>query len=628
MKMPTKRQQSIITDGHFPRYLTAGPGTGKTEVLINKIVYLLKGGSGLEPEEFAVITFTNKAANEMKERLNRRVRELGIPMTKGAGESFHISTIHSFCNKILRRYSGFVGLSPYFEIKSYDKELTALTWEAIDGTKEPLIKAVNNERLYYLVRAMLGECYNHGKVLSMDYLVRETAEDRVWADLERAVLNLCVNIYEKIEEIKKEEQALTLNDLITKTAKLLENENVLKSAAGKYKYLFIDEFQDTNRSQLDIVKLFIKAGVKVFLIGDEKQSIYGFRGADIECSKEVGGLMAADGDFYINENFRTDWPLLEKINEVFDKKFMYKGKALNFPQVPLTKTEELKALEGACGNPFRVYYEAEPIAVAEGLLKEKIKIRDRFIKPEDIFILCRTNDEVWQLSNELKLRGEPKLLGNGAGKGAITALYKVFSGLIFGDEGALKELRLVFGGKGVGEIIEYIYEKAENLGDVESLAKLKAECYGMDALDFFEYLEKMLEGDEIEPPDSYEPRFEGITVMTIHKAKGLSLPVVIVPNIDRKLIVDFFTPDFIIEREAGVFAIGDIIKRGKVSKRYVDLLERRRIRDLEEEIRILYVAMTRAEHMLVMTGRKSRGAINNVIGIDGEETVSWGQWLG
>jgi len=691
-KKLTNRQMSIITDRSFPRYLTAGPGTGKTEVLVSKIIYLLENDSavsGLKMEQFAVITFTNKAADEMKDRLSARLYDKGLSLSGGG---FEVSTIHSFCSRLLRKHGSEIGLFPNFRIKSYDKELNKLIESALASAREPLFDGIPKYRLHFIIRDILRECYNHGTVLSMDYLTPNkkgefrptvgigadstaryggSGDDDIWVMLEAPLLRICIDVYNKLEKIKREERALTLNDLITRTAELLGNKHVLKTVAGQYKYLFIDEFQDTNRSQLDIVRIFIGAGAKVFLIGDEKQSIYGFRGADIDCSKEAKELVSSyhsHEGFYINENFRTDQPLLEKINEVFDKSFAYKSERLAFPQVALEKTEELRNLQGANENPFRIVYEADIVDIIEGLTKETLNGAP--INYEDIFILCRTNNEAWQISTELRLRGTPHGAAFGRrdfAKKEIIDTYKLFNAVLFKNEAAMKELiftdyyyalkksdknhsfrlfmkelDLVFREEEIQGILEHIYQKSKiidyyrftkNDDSVANLLKLKSSAGGIlsgehvSALDFFDYLEKMTETVTSTEEEDYEYSKEKgkVALMTIHKAKGLSLPIVIIPNIDRPLIRKNMASDYVIDRNNKSFALGSILRRYKPSSKYLTLLKEKIVRNLEEELRVLYVALTRAEHILVMTSKKSKVEIEKELKDD--EAVNWARWL-
>jgi len=678
---------SIISDTNFPRYLTAGPGTGKTEVLINKIVYLLENESCPGDAQFAIITYTNKATDEMKNRLKERVynewrhsvdnkdakKQDKWQQLLESDNIFAISTIHSFCYRLLRKYGLSIGFSPNFRIKSYKRELSTLIEEVLSSTDEALFERVPRYRLSQIIRDILRDCYNHGTAPDMDYIVKNRADHDFWVLLESKLLSLCIEVYERLEQSKQHDDTMTLNDLISITVRLLGDEKVAKSVASEYKYLFIDEFQDTNRSQLDIVRILINTGVKVFLIGDEKQSIYAFRGADIECSKEAKNIMQSHhgpDDFYINENFRTDQALLMKINSVFDKPFIHKGRQLSFPQVPLAKTDKLKAAPAANTNYFRVSYEDSVPRIVAGLTNEYL--HDKKINYEDIFILCRTNYELRQISGRLRQSGIPSVALAGQSffaKPEIIDTCKLFSAIIYKTDAHLKELiftdyyhaivkgeteqpfrlfldklGLIFREELIDEILGYIYQESgiidyyysqQDHQAIANLWKLKDMANDMRArthaqpLDFLEYLEAMIESDsEEDEAHSSEPDQHGgkVTLLTIHKAKGLSLPIVIIPNIDRNLMRKRAEPDYVIDRNDKIFALGNIAGRSSPSKKYQHLLAEKAARRLEEEIRVLYVAMTRAKHVLIMTSRKSKKELEQEERRD-KDYVCWGKWV-
>jgi len=558
---PTKRQQKIISDPNFPRYLTAGPGTGKTEVLINKIMYLLENEHSGKRSKFAVITYTNKATAEMRSRLNDRIYNENSNISPESINLFEISTIHSFCYTLLRKYASEIGFDSELQIKSYTQELSCIVDALLSRTKEPLFNGIADYRLCHIVKDILKECYTHGIVPAMHFIKHNNADDKLWSEIEAALMRICIDAHNELEQLKQKENSLTLNDLISMTMKLLENENTAKQVASDYTYLFIDEFQDTNRSQLEIVRILIGAGVKVFLIGDEKQSIYAFRGADIECSRQAKMLFStyhSPDDFEINENFRTDQNLLMKINEVFNRPFMYKGKRLSFPQAPLVKTEELQKTKAANDNPFRITYGEEVTDIIAALTKESL--HEKKIQYGDIFMLCRTNYEVRQISGKLRRSGIP----------CATAPDTEPSGFFDG------------------------FEEADNDTPHE------------------EYLR------EIAPQS-------GVNILTIHKAKGLSLPIVIIPNIDRNLLRKRNLPDYIIDRTEKTFALGNVTRRIIASQKYLHLLNEKTMRRLEEELRILYVAMTRVEHILVMTTRDSKDELKKAA--RDKERISWNDWI-
>jgi len=554
---PTKRQQKIISDPNFPRYLTAGPGTGKTEVLINKIMYLLETMSSSKSPKFIIITYTNKATDELKNRLNERICNAQSTISADSISLLEISTIHSFCYSLLRKYASEIGFNSELQIKSYTQELSDIVDSLLSRTKEPLFSNIAEYRLRHIIKDTLKECYTHGITPSMSYVKHNKADDKLWSEIESALMRICIEAHEKLEQIKQQENSLTLNDLISMTLKLLENEYIAKRVAAEYTYLFIDEFQDTDRSQLEIVRILIHAGVKVFLIGDEKQSIYAFRGADIDCSRQAKVLISTHhslDDFEINENFRTDHALLLKINEVFDRAFMYRGKRLTFPQAPLVKTEELQASKGANDNPFRMICGEEISEIIRDLTNESL--HEQKIRHNDIFILCRTNYEVRQISGKLKRSGIP----------------------------------------------------CATVADIEPDG-------------FFDDADESND-DNPSCPDNAQ---DGVNILTIHKAKGLSLPIVIIPNIDRNLMRKRTQPDYINSRSEKTFALGNVTGRITASQKYLHLMQEKIMHRLEEELRILYVAMTRVEHILIMVTKENKDELKK--SARDKERITWYDWL-
>jgi len=560
--IPTQRQQKIISDSNFPKYLTAGPGTGKTEVLINKIMYLLENAPSSDIPKFAIITYTNKATDELKNRLKERIYSAHSNIHSESINMLEISTIHSFCYTLLKKYASEIGFSPELQIKSYTRELSAVVDSLVSCTKEPLFSRIADYRLRHIIKDTLKECYTHGVIPNEEYIKHNKSDDKLWSEIEAALMCICIKAHDELERIKQQENSLTLNDLISMTLKLLGNTQIAKRVASEYTYLFIDEFQDTNQSQLEIVRILINAGVKVFLIGDEKQSIYAFRGADIECSRQAKELIETYhslADFEINENFRTDQALLMKINEVFDRPFMYKGRRLSFLQAPLVKTAELQVAEAANDNPFRVTYGEEITDIVDGLIKESL--HGEKINYDDIFILCRTNYEVRQISSKLKRNAIPC-----------------------------------------------------------------ASAMGVESSDFFDGFEDSADNDKKHPKEPCETQaHRGVNILTIHKAKGLSLPIVVIPNMDRNLLSKGSLPDYIIDKSEKVFALGNVTRRLIASQKYLHLLNKKTMSRLEEELRILYVAMTRVEHILIMTTKDNKEELKKLA--RDKERISWSDWI-
>ena len=233
----------------------AGAGSGKTRVLTARIAHLV-GDMGVPPENILAITFTNKAANEMRERLS------AIADTR----RMWVSTIHSMCVRILRMYADRRGLTQNFSIYS-EQERSAVIKQAFkecNFEEESLLKSIK----WHISNAkMLG-------LSPSEYAVQHRAERNV----EEAV-----KVYEKYDAHLKQNNALDFDDLLTEARALLASDRDAREyLAGKFRYIHVDEFQDTNAVQFDIVKMLASVHGNLFVVGDDDQSIYGWRGAQIE----------------------------------------------------------------------------------------------------------------------------------------------------------------------------------------------------------------------------------------------------------------------------------------------------------------------------------------------------------
>lgn len=673
----TELQQAVINDSVYPAYLTASAGTGKTEVLVQKILQILANGAA-DISEIAVITFTNKATDEMEARIHDRLyaewlrsansgdeeRQLWLRRLIETGAMMNISTIHGFCERLLHQYAMFIGLSPDFNVRTFRQESREIADKIITNRKsDPALRGLPQYRVQRLVLSILEYCENHGYALIDDYLTE--AKDNVWLPLKRVILTICLEVRAAIDKQKREQVAMTLNDLMRRTVELLQNPYVLQLVAKTYKYLLIDEMQDTDVQQFHIAKLLIDAGVNVFLVGDDKQSIYSFRGADIQSSRQAAEVVKEINNgafnYVLDENFRSDPELIERINAIFNKPFKYDGRQLSFPQLPLKSTVEKS--EADCANPLRVM-SGERISDVVHSIVDHDQIAGRQIEYGDINILCRTNRELAELEAQLRQDGIPVIIVGGKGFFAskeIVDTYKIFNAILSKDESAFNELRFtdyydatiiqhgangfdsllveldyLFREANIDEILEFLYEKsgvlehfrqtgqyqaAANLRKLRSMTALMLSGDFMQPLDFLDYLDIMIETqpeeDEAEIDDPEERRGV-VTLSTIHKAKGLSLPVVIIPNIDRPLITENRKPDFLIDHEQKRFALADIMQTGKTDPVYDKLLKHDNIAYLEEEIRVLYVAMTRAKHLLVLCSKRNSMRTND---------VSWVLWV-
>lgn len=691
----TPKQQSIVENKIYPNFVKAGAGTGKTEVIVQKILKLLNDKDATL-DEFIIITFTNKATNEMKERLLDRLYKTYL---KDSGNTalrrqiemsniIDISTIHSFCEKIIRKFGMNINIPSNFTISSFKYEIDQCISEILDGySSEPIFEEVVLFKIKDYLKKYYNENEGRGIEIPDDALekLKITISDKYWDDFKRLFIKIYIDACKKIELLKRERNILTQNDLIKYCAKLMKNKYVAKSVSAKYKYLFIDEFQDTSIDQFNLVKAFIDNGVKVFVVGDEKQSIYKFRGSDITSFYEMTDIISEikkrnsneREDIFINENFRTDFELLTNINTVFNSKFYFNRKYIPFKNLSLDKTEVLKKEKSAAEKPLQITYEKDIATIVKNLV-EKQTLKEKPIKYKDIAILCRRNSDLDEKARILKDAGIPIEVVGGKGffrAKEIVDTYKILNAIINKGKIELEELKFTDYYKAytssksnfdelieelssnirenvISNFLDILYKKTRiykyykyfnnlqgiaNLQKLQNISRDKMYEEGVQPVDFLEYLEIMISTnqEEDEAELSKRDREEGaVSLYSIHKAKGLDFKIVIIPDFDLNLnrgatkpkIISMFEDDKI-KLGFNNFYLFD--KKGQeehVDPMYEQMIDEYTMSNLEEEIRILYVAMTRAKHMLILSNNKSKNKLIGECRASGYY-VSYFRWL-
>lgn len=677
----TEKQIMIVMSETYPQYVRAGAGTGKTEVLINKILHILKTENDVSLGNFGIITFTNKAAEELKSRLSQMIYE---EWSNGTNENNYIreqaelvsmvdiSTIHGFCERILREYGMHIEIPTNFKIKSFRRETSAVLYEVVNQNYDNgVLENILEYKIIRLLDTLIDNNSNHGIILDReiaDRCLKNSTGDALWFAFKKLFLDMYLEAQEKIEDQKKKANVLTPNDLIAKSVNLLEDDYIAKKIAEKYKYIFMDEFQDTNKDQFNLVNTLIKHGVKIFLVGDDKQSIYGFRGADVKNSVEMHSIIKlmqeknADG-IYMNENFRADKSLIEIINKIFRTQFYYNTTAITFPHESLVAPEN--KLEQENTECFEIKYKYAIDKVIEQIVKTK-RFDGRTAEYSDIAILCRRNFDLDRISSYLKEKGYPVEVVGGKGfykAKEVVDTYKLLNALINYDEvyqnefkftdyyasmvsaddiakkpeELIDEFRTVIRRETVEESLTYFYEKTlimeyykqkkqfqaiANLYKLKDIARDLISKDNMQPIQFLDYLNIMITSgqDEDEADVSEIEREKGvIRVYSIHKAKGLSFPIVIVPCIDTKLNRPITKPKIIFDSKSDKCLIGfnnqELSNDIKADKDYLKLLEVKIVDQLEEELRVFYVACTRAKHNLILLTDKSKDEI--------ERTKNW-----
>ncbi len=393
LKSLNEEQIKPVCDTEGAVLVLAGAGSGKTRVLTSRIAYILNCGLA-SPQGILAITFTNKAAAEMKER---------VRLVCGDVSDMWICTIHSMCVRILRRFTDEAGIKPDFSIYSETerKNIIKKCLKELDFDDDKMLKNCK----YHIGNAkMLG--------LAPDQYARKHEYERNIDDYMR--------VYRSYEAHLKENNALDFDDLLLYARRLLRsNAEVREYLSDRFKYVLVDEFQDTNAVQYDIIKLLTKVHGNLFCVGDDDQSIYGWRGAEIE------NILRFDDDFpeakvyKLERNYRSTGSILGLANAIIKNNSGRRGKTL------WTDEEE-----GAKPQYFPAEDELSEALFAARTISDLVLTGG--YKYSDFAILMRINALTRSFEQEFNKYNIP---------------YKVFGGLKFFERKEIKDvlayLRLV-----------------------------------------------------------------------------------------------------------------------------------------------------------------------------------------
>lgn len=370
----TQQQEAVFhTEG--PVLILAGAGSGKTRVLTHRIAYLIEE-KGVNPWNIMAITFTNKAAGEMRERVDKIV---------GFGsESIWVSTFHSSCVRMLRRFIDRLGFDTNFTIYDTDDQKTLM---------KDICKRLDIDTKIYKERAIMAAISS-----AKDELVGpEEYELKVMGDFSKRKIALAYKEYQK--ELKKN-NALDFDDLIMKTVELFQAcPDVLEYFQERFKYIMVDEYQDTNTAQFKFVSLLAGKYKNLCVVGDDDQSIYKFRGANI------GNILGFENVFpdakvvRLEQNYRSTQNILNAANQVIQNNMERKRKTL--------WTENAEGEKLHFRQFMNAYEEAEYIV---GDISKKVREQDAQYR--DIAILYRTNAQSRLFEEKFLMANIPyKLVG-------------------------------------------------------------------------------------------------------------------------------------------------------------------------------------------------------------------------
>ena len=604
-----KQYEAVInTDG--PCLVIAGAGSGKTKVLTHKIAYLMQE-KDIKPWNILAITFTNKAANEMKERVEALVGD--------DAKDMWIGTFHSICVKILRRFIDRIGFDHSFVIFDTSDQRTLI--------KECLKDLKIDDKMFTdrIVQFEISNAKN-------DMKEPEEYEAMVKGDYRREKIASVYNLYQRR---LKENNAIDFDDIINYTIKIFrENDDVLDYYTNKFNYILVDEYQDTNKSQFTLIRMLAKAHGNITVVGDNDQGIYSFRGADIS------NILNFEKDFKgtkiikLEQNYRCTQNILNAANSViqnnevkYKKKLWTENEKGALPTFHVSDDEydegryiveqinHLRREEYYKYSDFAILYRmnSQSRAIEEILRREDIPYKIvgglKFYERKEIKDIISYLRLINNPSDNLALKriiNEPK---RGIGKTSLDKIQAISEQTGIPMYQIIKEAdqyglsRVYANAQGFIEVIEDLISKKDEYTITELIKHtLKETGYtkaledenSIEAENRIENLEEFLtvavqfEEEEADNDlstflegitlssdiDGMDEEEESVTLMTLHSAKGLEFPVV-----------------FLVGMEEGIFPGYKSIGEPK---------------ELEEERRLCYVGITRAKNNLYLTCSRQR----------------------
>ena len=608
-------QRAAVEAVNNPILIFAGAGSGKTRVLAYKIAYLLDQGI-VVPEDVLAVTFTNKAAAVMRERVTRLIKEKHVPL--------NIGTFHSICARILRNDIKHLGFTSDFAIYDATDQVALLKVVMADmGVPKNSImpKPARNRISYY-----------KNKLIAHDVAMKSarTIQDRT-----------IVDIYKVYQKALKKNNALDFDDLLNYPLEIFENHpRILGKYREKWKYILVDEYQDTNRAQFLLVKMLAEKHKQICVVGDDDQSIYGWRGADIRNILDFGKAFPNCKVFTLEENYRSTQQILtaatavvennedradknlsaihgegenlgliethdemeeaDAVISALEKEIKINKRTFNDFAILYRTNAQSRALEDSFrrnGIPYKIvggtrFYERKEVKNLLGYLRLIVNLKDTIslrrvinfpprgigLKTVDKCVLQATKDkkELFDVLNNpepINIRGK-----QGESLVDFHNLIKKYNDLLT----KINASELVRALVDETEILKY-YKRQDTIEDQERYANVMEVLNSVDEFmernpgsllhDFLEEVSLLTDIDEWNEDENH------VTMMTVHSAKGLEFPVVFVTGL-----------------EDGLFPLS-----GALSERNL----------MEEERRLFYVALTRAQQMVYLlyaTERRRTGS--------------------
>lgn len=609
-------QKEAVLYGDGPLLILAGAGSGKTRVLTHRIAHLICE-RGVDPWSILALTFTNKAAREMKERVERLLGD--------DAREIWVSTFHSTCIRMLRRDIEKVGYSRDFVIYDTTDQQTVI---------KDCLKELNLSDKNFPPKQIL-EIIGRAK----DEMIEPEAYSRIYANDYR--LGKVSQIYQMYQRKLKNNNAVDFDDIILLTIRmLLENPPVLEFYQRKFRYILVDEYQDTNTAQYSLISLLAQRHRNLCVVGDDDQSIYGWRGANIRNILDFEKEFTTCKVVKLEQNYRSTKTILDAANQVIRNNVGRKNKKLwtqneqgspitlhkgnNEHEEALFVTGEIKQRCSAQGKRYRdfaVLYRvnAQSRVMEEMLIKEGIPYKIvgglRFYDRKEIKDIVAYLRIIQNPADNISLKRIINVPKRGIGDATVAAAEaianerecSVFSIISSADEipelrraasklsgfvGMISRFRILRDGMKVSELITEVIEQSGILRELELEDTVEAQSRIENikelisvALEFEQKSEdKSLSGfleniSLVADIDTVEEEADHVILMTLHSAKGLEFPVV-----------------FIMGMEEGIFPGNRSMGSDT---------------EMEEERRLCYVGITRAREHLYLTYTTYRTLFGN-----------------
>lgn len=614
------RQKEAVMHTEGPLLLMAGAGSGKTRVLTHRIAYLIEE-KNVNPWNILAITFTNKAAREMKERVNQ--------LLGSGGEDVWVSTFHSMCVRILRRDVDQIGYSRNFTIIDTSEQNTLM---------KRVLKELNIDPKKYDPRSILGAISN-----AKNELLTPADYENQQGSLFEQIVGRCYALYQK--ELRNN-QCMDFDDLIMNTIRLFkENEDALQFYQRKFHYIHVDEYQDTNHAQYTLVNLLADRFKNLCVVGDADQSIYGWRGANMQNILDFEKDYPDAAVILLEQNYRSTQTILNAANQVIknnrnrpdknlwtenragEKITYYRGDSeRDEARFIVSEMQKQIADKGRKFGDFAVLYRtnAQSRVIEEMLLKANVPYTmvggRKFYDRKEIRDILAYLSAIANPSDSLSLERIINVPKRGIGATSVEKLREFASlhewslleaamnvdlanisgkaGKELGSFGMMMDqFAQMITYLSVTELTKEILDKTGykqdliNQNNLESQSRLEnLEEFLTVTQEFDKRFEAQNEDDADAPEekltvflndlallsdvDSYEEESSQVTLMTLHAAKGLEFPVV-----------------FLIGLEENIFPLSRALMEES---------------ELEEERRLAYVGITRAEEELFLTNAFSR----------------------